>query len=79
MVMFDVNNNIRNIDVETRVKIHEAVSSTYRRMMPNKNSLDFLVQLFIENVDPNFQISCNKCKTRVINFWKQRLEIWKML
>lgn len=77
--MVDVNENLRNLDEETRENIKEAVSKTLGKMMPDSKSLDYLIELFKQNVEPNFSISCGKCKRRVITFWRQRLESWKIL
>jgi len=74
----DVNENLRNLDQETRELIKEAVSDTFGKMMPNGKSLKYLVELFKQNVEPNFSISCGKCRKRVINFWMQRLKNWEM-
>jgi len=74
----DVNENLRNLDKETRELIKEAVSNTFGKMIPNGKSLNYLVELFKQNVEPNFSISCGKCRKRVINFWMQRLKNWEM-
>lgn len=77
--MFNVNENLRNLSQETRDKIKEDYLNTFGKMMPNSKSLNNLVQLFIQNVEPNFIISCSKCKRRVIAYWGQRLKSWEML
>jgi len=74
----DVNENLRNLDQETRDKIKEAVHNTFGKMIPNSTSLNYLIELFKQNVEPNFSISCGKCRKRVINFWMQRLKNWEM-
>jgi len=74
----DVNENLRNLDQETRDKIKEAVHNTFGKMIPNNTSLNYLIELFKQNVEPNFSISCGKCRKRVINFWMQRLKNWGM-
>ena len=77
--MFDVNQNLRNLDQETRNQIKEDYLATFGKMMPNTNSLNNLIELFIQNVEPNFSISCQKCKKRVVNYWGKRLKSWSML
>jgi len=74
----DVNENLRNLDQETRDNIKEAVSNTFGKMIPNGKSLSYLVELFKQNVEPNFSISCGKCRKRVVTFWMQRLKNWGM-
>ena len=78
MEEFNPNDNLRNLSQETRNEIREAVIKTYAKMMPDTKSLVFLIQLFIENIEPNFTISCGKCKKRVIRFWMQSLKNWGM-
>lgn len=77
--MFDINSNLRNLDQDTRDQIKEDYLKTFGKMRPNSKSLDNLIQLFIQNVEPNFSISCGKCKKRVIGYWGQRLKNWGML
>ena len=76
--MVDVSENLRNLDQETREKIKEAVLNTFGKMLPNTVSLNYLIELFIENVEPNFIVSCSRCKKRVVTFWMQRLKNWGM-
>jgi len=77
--MFNVSENIKNIQPEEWIKIEEAVNKTYRKMMWDRASFDYLVDLFIKNVEPNFTPSCSKCRNRVAGYWKQRLENYKTL
>jgi len=78
MVDFDINKNLENLDPLQRLDIKEAIIKTHGKMFPCSKSIEYLTQLFKENVEPNFKISCGRCKRRVINFWKQRLENWQM-
>jgi hypothetical protein len=77
MVDFNINENLNNLDQDTRDQIEEAVGKTYRKLRPCGKSLDILYTQFIKNVEPNFSPKCGKCKKRVVNFWKQRLTNWK--
>jgi hypothetical protein len=77
--MFDINENLRNLDQETRNKIKEAYLKCFGKMYPDALALDYLIELFQINIEPNFTISCSRCKKRVINFWGQRLKNWGML
>tara|TARA_Y100000385_G_scaffold55298_1_gene52852 strand:- start:1396 stop:1635 length:240 start_codon:yes stop_codon:yes gene_type:complete len=78
MVDFDINENLKNLDQETREKIKDSVNKTFGKMMPDTKSIDYLIDLFIKNIEPNFVPSCGKCRKRVINFWNQRLKSWEM-
>ena len=68
--------NIRNLDEETKQLIKEAVSNTYGKMLPNGKSLDYLYSQFKQLIEPNFRERCSKCKKRVINFFHQRSKNW---
>ena len=78
MVDFDVNKNINSLNQTERLNIKEAIIKTHGKLLPCSKSLEYLKELFKENVEPNFEISCGRCKRRIINFWKQRLENWQM-
>lgn len=76
MVDFNPEENIKNLDQETKQLIKDAVNKTYSKLMPNSKSLDYLIQKFKELIEPNFQVSCGKCRQRVINFFHQRSKSW---
>ena len=61
---------------ETKQLIKEAVKKTYSKFMPNSKSLEYLFEKFKELIEPNFEVSCGKCRTRVINFFHQRSKNW---
>ena len=48
------------------------------KMRPDSISLDYLFQMFKDNIDPKFDGKCGKCKKRVIGYWSQRLKSWEM-
>ena len=76
MVNFNPEENIKNLDQETKQLIKDAVNKTYAKLIPNSKSLDYLIQKFKELIEPNFQVSCGKCHRRVINFFHQRSKSW---
>jgi len=78
MVDFDVNENLNNITQEQRDNIKEAVNKVLGKMRPDSISLDYLFQMFKDNIDPKFDGRCGKCKKRVIGYWSQRLRSWEM-
>lgn len=78
MVDFDVNENLNNITQEQRDNIKEAVSKVLGKMRPDSISLDYLFQMFKDNIDPKFNGRCGKCKKRVLGYWSQRLRSWGM-
>ena len=78
MVDFDVNENLNNITQEQRDNIKEAVNKVLGKMRPDSISLDYLFQMFKDNIDPKFNGRCGKCKKRVIGYWSQRLKSWGM-
>ena len=78
MVDFDVNENLNNITQEQRDNIKEAVNKVLGKMRPDSISLDYLFQMFKDNIDPKFDGRCGKCKKRVIGYWSQRLKSWGM-
>ena len=79
MVDFDIDKNLSEIPQEVREDIKTAVDKTYRRMRPCGESQELLFKLFKENIEPNYEPSCGKCRKRVINYWQQRLKTWKMI
>lgn len=78
MVDFDVNENLNNITQEQRDNIKEAVNKVLGKMRPDSISLDYLFQMFKDNIDPKFDGRCGKCKKRVLGYWSQRLKSWEM-
>ena len=78
MVDFDVNENLNNITQEQRDNIKEAVNKVLGKMRPDSISLDYLFQMFKDNIDPKFDGRCGKCKKRVLGYWSQRLRSWGM-
>lgn len=78
MVDFDVNENLNNITQEQRDNIKEAIKKVLGKMRPDSISLDYLFQMFKDNIDPKFDGKCGKCKKRVIGYWSQRLKSWEM-
>ena len=78
MVDFDVNENLNNITQEQRDNIKEAVNKVLGKMRPDSISLDYLFQMFKDNIDPKFNGRCGKCKKRVLGYWSQRLRSWGM-
>jgi hypothetical protein len=76
MVDFNPEENIRNLTEEEKELIKQAVKNTYGKMFPNGKSLDYLYSQFKNLIEPNFTVSCGKCKTRVINFFQQRSKNW---
>ena len=56
MVNFNPEENIKNLDQETKQLIKDAVNKTYAKLIPNSNSLDYLIQKFKELIEPNFQV-----------------------
>ncbi len=78
MVDFDVNKNLENLDQEERESIKDAILKTHGKMFPDSVSMAYLTSMFKTNVEPNFKISCGRCKKRIINFWMQRLKNWQM-
>ena len=76
MVM-NVAENIENIPTHTREKIKEAIGKTHAKFMPDSDSLEFLFELFRINVEPTFTGTCGKCKKRVVNYWRLRVENWE--
>jgi len=78
MVDFDVNENLNNITQEQRDNIKEAINKVLGKMRPDSISLDYLFQMFKDNIDPKFDGRCGKCKKRVIGYWSQRLKSWGM-
>lgn len=78
MVDFDVNENLNNITQEQRDNIKEAINKVLGKMRPDSISLDYLFQMFKDNIDPKFNGRCGKCKKRVIGYWSQRLKSWGM-
>jgi hypothetical protein len=78
MVDFDVNENLNNITQEQRDNIKEAVNKVLGKMRPDSISLDYLFQMFKDNIDPKFNGRCGKCKKRVLGYWSQRLKSWEM-
>jgi len=79
MKVFNVNQNLRDLSEEDWFKIKEAVDKTHAKIIPDSISIKILVEFFIENVEPNFTVSCAKCKKRVINYWKRNASNWKTL
>jgi hypothetical protein len=41
MVDFDINENLKNLDQQTREKIKESVNKTFGKMMPDTKSIDY--------------------------------------
>ncbi len=76
MVDFNPEENMQSLDDETKQLIKEAVKKTYSKFMPNSKSLEYLFEKFKELIEPNFKVSCGKCRTRVINFFHQRSKNW---
>jgi hypothetical protein len=76
MVDFNPEENMQSLDDETKQLIKEAVKKTYSKFMPNSKSLEYLFEKFKELIEPNFEVSCGKCRTRVINFFHQRSKNW---
>jgi len=76
MVDFNPEENLRNLSDEDKELIKQAVDNTYGKMFPNGKSLDYLYNQFKILVEPNFKVTCGKCKTRVINFFHQRSKNW---
>ena len=76
MVDFNPEENMQSLDDETKQLIKEAVKKTYSKFMPNSKSLEYLFEKFKELIEHNFEVSCGKCRTRVINFFHQRSKNW---
>ena len=76
MVDFNPEENMQSLDDQTKQLIKEAVKKTYSKFMPNSKSLEYLYEKFKELIEPNFTMSCGKCRNRVINFFHQRSKSW---
>ena len=71
--------NLRNLTDEEKELILDAFKGVYGKYMPNSKKLDYLYEEFKRLVDPTFEPKCSRCKRRVIDFWKMKLESWKIL
>jgi hypothetical protein len=76
MVDFNPEENLRNLSDEDKALIKDAVSKTYSKIFPNGKSLDYIYSQFKQLIEPNFEVKCGKCRTRVINFFHQRSKNW---
>jgi hypothetical protein len=76
MVDFNAEHNMQGLSDEEKQLIKDAVSKTLGKMFPNSKALDYLYSEFKRLIEPNFQVTCGKCKTRVINFFHQRSKNW---
>jgi hypothetical protein len=74
-----VDEKLDSLTQEERQQILEAVLKTKGKMFPDGNSLIYLYDLFKQIVEPNFNGRCGKCRKRVVSYWYQRLENWKMI
>jgi len=79
MVDFDVNKNLNDLSQEQREKIKLAVASTHNKMRPNSEDLQYLYDLFKQNIDQTFQGNCSRCKKRITGYWQLRLKNWGMI